>query len=365
MSAPESPKQQAAVGESIEHAVDMDDLAPDGNVIIEYGEYKKRVASVVLYFAGYFEGMLKPGGFQESQHARSKENPLLLKLEDEVPEAVMLLLQILHHSKKSRIYHPSCEDIANLAVLAKKFLAVHCVQAQCLSWINNHSMAQCDATELYRLAKAAYDLGLEEAFSQVTVELVRWYNDEELKQSITCAQLSTLLRFERNDVLQRMQAIVQECVEALYQDDSSRDQTYITNRVRCTNPRCKSVAMRPGFDNRDNYPCSQCRELTAQRVACDSSIRCKDLTSFLKHELGIWPTSKMMDKRIGDIIPDDPLDCFKRWKDCHVCSGGDACPIWRSVGRQQFDVRLKGLDQLVQGVQLRVLRYHLEYAEWY
>lgn len=113
------------------NAITIDD---QGDVILVAGLTHLRVSSHVLRLASpAFRAMLEPGRFLEGQTHRDSYNPAKVQLEDDDPEALALLCNILHFKSVKSIFDVGL--LAALADICDKYQCTFAVRHYIASWL--------------------------------------------------------------------------------------------------------------------------------------------------------------------------------------------------------------------------------------
>lgn len=111
-------------------AIEREVLDEDGDVLIKSGFKEFLVSSKILTLASpVFKAMFR-SGFIEGTTVRSAEHPLELPLSDDNPDALTVLLHILHFSPSRKCLKSDVDLQLELAQLSKKYDCIASISAE-------------------------------------------------------------------------------------------------------------------------------------------------------------------------------------------------------------------------------------------
>lgn len=154
-----------------------------GDVLIICDSKEMLVSSQVLSMVSpVFERMFEPG-FSEGDKKRSKDDPLLLPLDDDNSEALALLFHILHFSPRQRYNEPGVDLLLRLVQLADKYGCLDSIQDPIERWLYQLTMTKFryDSFDLVKLVALSFLIGSGDNFRKSASILVKQFSADEIE----------------------------------------------------------------------------------------------------------------------------------------------------------------------------------------
>lgn len=163
-----TPRDQSSITASLE--IGREILDPDGDVVIQIGTREFLVSSKILILASsVFKAMLK-SRFREGI-PRSAQDPLYLPLPDDDPEALNLIVKILHFLANAEDESPTVDQLFTLASLCDKYDLMAVMRCYLLRWLQSLRIELQDLSSLWKMSAIAMLMADHEEFAKVTKEL--------------------------------------------------------------------------------------------------------------------------------------------------------------------------------------------------
>lgn len=138
-----------------------------GDIILVAGSRHLRVASKVLTLSSpVFRAMLEPGSFLEGQTHRDSDNPAIVKLEDDDPEALTLLCDIFHF--KSVEIPSQIGLLVAIADICDKYQCAPAIKCHIACWLSVSSGRSQPRLEQTQLLWVAFAFGLPAEFEKIS-----------------------------------------------------------------------------------------------------------------------------------------------------------------------------------------------------
>lgn len=138
-----------------------------GDVILVAGSRQLRVASKVLTLSSpVFRAMLEPGRFLEGQTHRDSDNPAIVKLEEDDPEALTLLCDILHF--KSVGIPSQIGLLVAVTDICDKYQCAPAIKCHIACWLSVSSGRSLPTLEQTQLLWVAFAFGLPAEFGKIS-----------------------------------------------------------------------------------------------------------------------------------------------------------------------------------------------------
>ncbi len=153
-----------------------------GDVLIICDSKEMLVSSHVLSMVSpVFERMFEPG-FSEGDKKRSKDDPLLLPLDDDSSDALALLFHILHLSPRQRYNEPSVDLLLRLVQLADKYGCLDSIQDPIERWLYpSTEFKRHDRADLVKLVAVSFLVGSRDSFRESARMLLKKSSVDEIE----------------------------------------------------------------------------------------------------------------------------------------------------------------------------------------
>ena len=339
---------------------DIEDIAPEGEVVIATSAIRLRVSATVLGFVSKPMKAMLTSTFEEGLRFRhaSVRAPAYLRLPDDDGSAIRVLMHLAHFTGFIRTFTPSYDLFGEIVTLADKYLCVHVITGQCDSWLSNYPAQDMNLCDLECLTKASYTLDNNTQFERMTRILAKCFADRDLADKLQSGLLKAMVRNLRLNLLTEMQQSIEQCISDLRWDDPhSIFQHYNQICSKC------NAEITPAHHHPPNDPCPYCGRYGIEQVLCNANLRVKDITVFLEGQLGIWPVSAIMTtSKPVDIATKELVEEFGKWE-LHQCAGGKGCPIYEALYKLQ--TALENIFDNVSGIHLMDFKREARNALWW
>lgn len=166
----------------------------EGDVLLRSGIREFLVSSKVLALASsYFDTMFR-SEFSEGCAMRNSAVPLSIKLSDDDPEALAVLLHTIHFSRKRRYLELQLDTQFNIAVLSDKYDCVRALYSDSQRWLMSASAAKHCISSLWKLTAVAYLMYHPVLFAKQTSQLVQVLRADDLDGPLPLSSLPDVLQ---------------------------------------------------------------------------------------------------------------------------------------------------------------------------
>jgi hypothetical protein len=142
-----------------------------GDLVLELQDRALQVSSKVLRLSSpFFAAMLKSTFKEGTQHCAGSNEPSVVPLPDEDPDAFLLYCQIIHFQDVPS--RPLPVTLAQLALLCDKYDISKAVIGWSRVWLQSLAQGDASAEDLSYLLILAYVLDLREAFFMISKAIV-------------------------------------------------------------------------------------------------------------------------------------------------------------------------------------------------
>lgn len=143
----------------------------DGDVLLKAGCKEFLASHKVLAVAStVFRAMFTPG-FQEGDWIRDQKHALELELPDDDPQALRLILKILHFSPRPRNHTPHIDLQLQLAQLADKYNCMVAIETDIKLWLNDYTIDSHSPWTLLTAISIAFLLRHEKEYTKFTNQI--------------------------------------------------------------------------------------------------------------------------------------------------------------------------------------------------
>ena len=166
-----------------EEEVEVVVLDHEGDVILQAGTKELHVSSKILTLASeFFKTMFKPN-FREGSTPRSPANPLRVPLPDDDPEALHMILSIIHFSLTKDAKPKSIDHLLNAAILCDKYDMMKKMENHFLMWLPSFYGKDMGESTLWKLLRITLLMYHESEFAKVTKQLSLTLTNSTSKQA--------------------------------------------------------------------------------------------------------------------------------------------------------------------------------------
>ena len=308
---------------------------PRGDVVLVAGSTCLRASSHVLRLASpVFGAMLEPGRFLEGQSNRDSDNPATVKLEDDDPEALAMLCDMLHF--KTVQFTSPIELLVAFTNLCDKYQCAPSVKCHIACWLSVLEYGSLAKSEQLQILWVSFAFGLPAEFEKISGILSTRLDEDEVETVQMHERLPDLIRSEScssykadvqvifikpviDDIRKLRTAIFHDVLNAISSFvDTVRDAVpgYPTDRKLCTN--CDRAKPLP------TKTCGYCGNTTFQAVICEGSMRTDELINWLRRN-ELWPLHGQLHgcpfetrRKLSEPLRQPPF---------HKCEGGTQCAV--------------------------------------
>lgn len=175
-------------------AADQDVIDQEGDVILRSGVRNFQVSSKILTLASsVFERMFK-SKFAEGHALQSSTTPLSVNLHEDNPEALAVLLDSIHFSKKRKHFYLDVDMQYDVAILADKYDCADALNSHVHRWLTSMDLQDQPTPSLWKLAAVAYLMGHQMQFIEQTRQLVQVLSAADLSAPLPLPCLPDALR---------------------------------------------------------------------------------------------------------------------------------------------------------------------------
>ncbi|KAE9577106.1 hypothetical protein CGCF415_v001741 [Colletotrichum fructicola] len=282
---------------------------------------KFRVCSNVLSAASpYFESLLVVPTFSEAIKVQNGQRPDIHLEENHYPDAMEVMLSILHYRMRRQWDMVTPEELATIAICADQYRCVEALKAQIGQWLVGQPKSnKADPDEIGYLLVALQRFEHPEEFSRTLVAAVMnipfsfdfgsWAADPII------SELDEDLRARIQNNMGKVKATLTKFLYSAITDLTFNEQVSMINR--CNTCATETRTKLPGSCNRADCP---------SKTRCYSGERVKEFLKML-HNNSLWPPQEAIEnctiRKLGSRLRN------LQKTDVHSCDAGRGCELRR------------------------------------
>lgn len=158
----------------------IEQLDPKGDLVLAVGDVRLLVSSRVLELScPFFEKMLQPHRFAEGSEQPSSEHPPTKELQEEHPQTLRLMCQLLHYIPVQPL--KSTEDLILFANTCDLYGCVPALSFHVQAWIQSWNLITASNSQLQILLRVSFVFHLGIMFKRVSSRLAQTLTPGEWK----------------------------------------------------------------------------------------------------------------------------------------------------------------------------------------
>lgn len=139
-----------------EFVVNREVIDEEGDVLLRSGIKEFLVSSKVLALASTYFKTMFGSQFSEGRALRHTTDPLPLRISDDDPQALTVVLHTIHFSKQREYWELDVDKQLEVAVLSDKYDCIRALYSDSLRWLQSISAKECTIPSLWKSAIVAH-----------------------------------------------------------------------------------------------------------------------------------------------------------------------------------------------------------------